>query len=55
MYRLFGPVFQGHLPFDALLKRVRYERFLSRTCLAISLAHCPRLYRDALLFQAFFS
>ena len=27
MYRLFGPVFQGQLPIDAMLKRVRYERF----------------------------
>lgn len=27
MYRLFGPVFQGQLPIDAMLKRARYERF----------------------------
>ena len=26
MYRLFAPVFQGQLPLDSLLKRVRYER-----------------------------
>ena len=27
MYRLFGPIFQGRLPIEALLKRMRYERF----------------------------
>lgn len=27
MYRLFGPVFQGQIPLDAMLKRARYERF----------------------------
>ena len=26
MYRLFAPVFQGQLPLESLLKRVRYER-----------------------------
>ena len=56
MYRLFGPVFQGQLPIDAMLKRVRYERFRqARPASRAREQTAARLCRDPLLFQTVLS
>ena len=44
MYRLFAPAFQGYLPFDELLKRVRYERLLKPALPADLVSTLPKDY-----------